>query len=98
MQYEDLSNNYEAGLDRVLARLGVVTPSSEMPEATVLSQTTPHEQKAKPPTLKMRVLIAIAIGIVAYLLLRRVLPPAVFESLERRIPGIIEEILEHLRG
>jgi hypothetical protein len=34
VQYEDLSKNYEAGLGRVLARLGVVAPLSEIPEAT----------------------------------------------------------------
>jgi hypothetical protein len=103
VQYEDLSDNYEAGLGRVLARLGVVTPSSEMPEATVPCQTAPQEQKATPPTLKMRVLhwiitlIAIAFGIVSYWLLRRVLPPEVLAPLERNITKIIEYIVEHLK-
>jgi hypothetical protein len=80
----------------------VVTPSSEMPEATVPSQTAPQEQKATPPTLKMRVshwiitLIAIASGIGAYWLFRRVLPPKVLEPLERNITEIIEYIVKHL--
>jgi len=35
VQHEDLSQNYEAGVDRLLARLGVEASSPEIPEATM---------------------------------------------------------------
>jgi hypothetical protein len=50
LQYEDLSQNYEAGLGRLLARLGVVAPSSEMPEATTdqgLADSPEHDGGAE---------------------------------------------------
>jgi len=122
VQYEDLSDNYEAGLSRVLARLGVVTPSSEISEAniaqklaassdhdgraedvTALSQTAPQEQKATPPTLKMRVLqlISVFIGLVlmaaSIALLHRTLPVPMLQKIEKIEIQIMESLPKIIR-